>query len=69
MNREAARLRCYTSGGVFIPGCYGGAINGEHGCTCPPRNRLDEIQKLTARVERLERDIAKLRAALNTRAA
>lgn len=53
--------RCHSERGVFIPGCMGGAVYGKRGCTCPPRNARDEIEKLTARVAKLERIVSDLR--------
>lgn len=56
------RRRCYYvwvhGKRVLIPGCYGAAQNGIAGCTCPPRDRDDEIRKLQRRVDELETKLA-----------
>jgi len=48
--------RCHTYRGVHIPGCMGCAVYGHRlGCTCRPRSVDDEIEKLSRRLERIER--------------
>ena len=51
---------CHVYRGVHIPGCMGCAVYGHAGCTCPPRDRKTEIDRLHTRVAALEAKVAKL---------
>ena len=48
-------------GRLHIPGCMGAAVYGPRGCTCPPKPRkadMDRIDRLEERLEKLERRLA-----------
>lgn len=60
-------MRCHTDGGVFIPGCMGGAVYGKRGCTCTrdaverKRDELaDAIRELARAIKVAERLLARL---------
>lgn len=64
--------RCYKTEGVMIPGCMARAIN-ENNCTCPPRRSSNaDLQDssnadLRVRLDKLEKNVAALTAALNVK--
>lgn len=62
-------MRCYftndsIAGRVLIPGCWGAAVYQDLSyCTCPPRNKRDEIEALKYQIEKLENRILELEKA------
>lgn len=51
-------------GRYWLPGCMGGAVYGESGCTCPTGPSRAELED---RVEKLEAEVTQLRAATVTK--
>ena len=63
MDRPCYYIRDPEAGRVLIPGCMGAAVYGIGGCTCPkPPRPQREGPAIEGRVEKLEREIAELRA-------
>lgn len=63
MDRHCYYITDPDIGRVLIPGCYGAAIYGKRGCTCPKRQTAKSNADIEQRLAQIEKILSKLAAA------